>query len=361
MATNEEKLREDALKNAKEAEEKAEREIEEVYESQKDDTVELKAEETANEEAEDAIEDAAEDIETQAKEKVENGDSDYETQFSELKEETDEATDIAAPKKKFPVQVPIIIAAAVVVACLLGFLIYNFVFSTSVVGTWAYDPTSTSDKKSTPDEVDPASLSYFTFTKDNKVEMSSGTVVQYYNYKLSSKDDKQLLEISDDTGYTQTTFEYKVEGIKLFGKQTLSMTVQGADPKDTSATMVLKQSKLPESPLKPYKDFKADEKLIGSWKLTYEGYDYYLEYTFNEDGTMVFNQNNLAKLNCVYTVKDGKLQFKYYYGSQECEQPLEYKVKGNVLTINGEDYIKVGTATPDSQKVAEKATEKTAK
>lgn len=85
----------------------------------------------------------------------------------------------------------------------------------------------------------------------------------------------------------------------------------------------------------PYQNFKADQKLLGSWLYTDSDSGTRYTFTFSEDGT--FEQMSAERdIIGSYKTENNLCTLHYYYlGDQEFELPAEYRVNGDKLIFNG--------------------------
>lgn len=243
-------------------------------------------------------------------------------------------------KKKFPLQVPIIIAAAIVVCVALAFLVLKCFFDTSIVGTWTFEDTATSDEASETSQDD---RTYYIFDKDGTVSLACGSIQYMGTYSVTTDDEgAKSVEMYIPTAYLQATFDYSVSG-NIFTGRKLELSYEDTESyKFTEVKRVM-----PE--LKAADDFKADDALVGDWNY-YDGY-YDYSYTFNSNGTVHINQNDLLIIDGTYKISDNVVTITFY-GGDEYTQDMEYSVDGDELIMQGIQYFKVGSASADEARTA---------
>lgn len=256
-----------------------------------------------------------------------------------ITEETDYAVEYEAPvavKKKKLIQVPIIISIVILLAVVASFFVYKSFFNTSIVGSWIVKDTSTADEATLNEDVP---KSYYTFEDDGKASITIGSMSMVGTYSLteSEEDGTLALEVYIPS-VMQGTFQYEISGNAFTGRTlVLTDTYYGQSYEFESAKLVI-----PE--LKPSDDFKADEKLVGTW--TYDdGYNK-LSYDFRADGTATINQMDMLYAEGVYSFTDEKIVIKYM-AYEESEMIINYMFDNNALIIDGYMFVKEGTASAD--------------
>lgn len=259
---------------------------------------------------------------------AENTEEEYAPEFSELAEEIEETT---KPKKKFPIQVPIIIAACIVVIALIAYFAVNL-FVPTVEGSWAY-------------ETDDGTVFYYTFDEKadaNECEMSIGSIHFPGTYDLSVTDDTKTVTISIYAGYIYGSYDYAVTGNRLMKNRV--MTLAGED----GTTITLTEAKAPKDSdyITPDEDFVPVESIVGEWEYLYEEYDSSLKLTINDDGTMVYNQFDYQELHCVYTADESIINLSFYE-TELISQEEEYYFDNGQLIFLGLNWTRVGESTAD--------------
>ncbi len=269
----------------------------------------------------------------------------FEEELSELNGEDETAvTEKTVPKKKFPVQVPIIIAAVIVACVALAFLVLKCFFNTSIIGTWTIENDTATSDEAGEDTV----LTYYIFDKDGTVSLSYGTMSYMGTYSVSTDDDgNKSVEMYIPYAYLQATFDYNVSG-NLFTGRKLVFSYDDTQNGETQ-TYKFKEAKRIMPELKAADDFKADDALVGEWNY-YDGY-YDYSYTFNSNGTVNINQNDMIVIEGTYKLSDDKITVTYY-ADDEYTQDLEYSVDGDTLVIQGMQYFKVGSASADEARAS---------
>ncbi len=234
-------------------------------------------------------------------------------------------------KKKFPLQTPIIIAACILVAAIIGFFAVNL-FTPTVEGSWKY-------------ESEEGYTFYYTF--DEKADakecvMSFGTVYFPGFYDVSVGEEANIVAVSMYTGYVNGNYTYTIEGNKLFGNRVMTLTAEDG------STITLTQAKQPKDKdyIQPEKNFKPVEELVGEWEFVYEEYGVSYKLTINDDGTMVFDQFGLQEIHFVYTVDESVINLSYYQ-TETTTQEEEYYFEGDQLIFMGLNWSRVGESTAD--------------
>ena len=265
--------------------------------------------------------------------------------FSEVEEELglnelDYSVDYEAPvavKKKKLIQVPIIISMVILLVVVSSFFVYKSFFNTSIVGSWIVKDTATADEASAG--ADNAQVSYYTFKEDGTASITIGSMSMVGTYSLvENAEDGTLSLDAYIPSVMQGTFQFEISG-NLFTGRTLVLTdtYYGQSYEFESAKLVI-----PE--LKPADDFKADEKLVGTW--TYDDGMNKLSYEFRKDGTASINQMDMLYAEGVYSLKENQIILKYM-AYEESEMIINYTYEENALIIDGYRFEKEGTATSD--------------
>ncbi|MCH5299041.1 MAG: hypothetical protein J1E96_04685 [Ruminococcus sp.] len=258
---------------------------------------------------------------------------------NDIPEETvSEQTDAPEKPKKL-VQTPIIIAAGVLLAAILAFACFKVFFNNSVVGTW-YVATETAEDGATPDEVDPATLEYYTFEKDGTASITLGTmkVIGTWNYATDddSTTDQTASKINIAISYfVNGTFDVELDGNAIFGKtMTLSNEYMTTPVKFESGSV-------PKSNLKPSEDFEPNDRIVGTWQDSGQSQ----VFTFNADGTCSLNQMDVMVVDGIYTVDEKSNIIKItYLRPDENEMDIDFDASGDdesKLTMLGLEYEKV--------------------
>lgn len=258
--------------------------------------------------------------------------------------ETAEANEEATPeKKKSPLQVPVIIACCILVAALLGFLVYYAFFLKEPENvTWTND-------------VDNVTY-YYELKSDGTFTGYLGSIEMKGSFQKTKAEGKNTITVDKTFGsfYQNMPATYSVKGSKLFGNQEMTCTYS----EDYEFT--LKQGKREKKLLDLPQDFSADEELVGTWIFKYMNYDIY-KVTFNKDGSMIleFIQDGI-KYNGIYTIEGSTINFTYYV-TDSTVVPIDYKVDGDTLTFMGYQFVREGSelekATSDQQVLTPQVTE----
>ncbi len=258
--------------------------------------------------------------------------AEYTPEFAELEPAIGvEEFDSKPKKKKFPLQVPIIISACIVAVALVGCILFSL-FVPTVEGTWLY-------------QTEDGFSFYYTFDespKGTECEMVVGTIHFPGTYTLSEADSAKTMNISVYAGYIYGNYTYEVQGNRLFGHRVLNLV--GED----GTTITLDQAKKPKDSdyIEPDKDFKEVEAITGEWEFFYEEYNASLKLTINDDGTLIYDQFGYQELHCVYSADDSKVNLSFFE-TELIEQEEEYYFDGDQLIFLGLNWTRVGESTPD--------------
>ncbi len=299
---------------------------------------ELNADETLDTASEDA-EKAVSTVEDNAT-AADNTVSDAETPDTEKTEEE------AKPAKKKPfLQPPIIIACCIVLAAILGFLVYIAFFLKEPENvTWS-------------DEINGTKV-YLEFKSDGTYTGYFGSVELIGSFQ-KTKDDEGKNSIAIDQNFGNfiqgMPATYTITGSKILGNQ--KMTCSYGEDREFTMT----QAKRDKSPLELPEDFTPDDNLTGSWVVKYMNYDV-IKATFNKDGSMVLemNQGATVKYNGIYTIDGSTINFTYYL-TDSTVVPLNYTIDGDYMNFMGYNFVRVGSdaekSTADQQSLTAQANE----
>ena len=251
-----------------------------------------------------------------------------------------------APKKnKKLLQLPIIIGIVIVAAAAITLFVIKAFFDTSIVGTWIETVPLTSDTSSS-DEAANFDV-YYTFNNDGTLDYTVGTMSWNGTYTVSTdKSGNQTLERV--LNGSQMSCNYAVSGNMFTGK-TLELYTSTSDEKAE-----LKSGNVVKPELKVDKDFKANDKVTGTW--TYDNGYAKMTYKFNDDGTVEINQSDSVKAEGTYLIKNNTIIIKYYY-TDEVEMDVAYSVESNGLKLNDILYTKDDDSAKTTAAVTEAATE----
>lgn len=245
----------------------------------------------------------------------------------------------APAKQKTLVQTPIIIAAAILLVALLAFACFKVFFNNSVVGTWYIEAQATEDG-ATPDEVDPATLEYYTFEKDGTASITLGTmkVVGTWNYSTDSESTADQAGSKIDIAisyFVNGTFDVELKGNAIFGR-TMSLSNEYM-----TAPVEFKSGSVPKNSLKPAEDFKPNDKITGTWQNSDQGQ----VFTFNADGTCTLNQMDMMIVDGVYTIDEkSNVITMTYLRPDENEMAIDFDASGDdnsTITLLGLAYERV--------------------
>ena len=305
-----------------------------IPETAEQENTEAQVEEAAAE----AVEEAAVDTSAQT----------AEVQIDEIASETAEketVSDVALPenleygieeqeeqKKRFPLQIPVIVAACILVVALLGYFLFTgFILKEPEGVTWST-------------EVDGATY-YFEFKNNNVFKAYVGSVEIDSTYQKTKSDSGNTLTVGTNVGnfYSGSPATYTITGSRILGNQVMEYSYgEGYD-------FSVKQASRKEVNLDLPKDFVPDNDIIGTWVFQYYGYDIY-KVTFNDNGSMKLQmiQDGIT-YNGTYTIDGDNINFTYYV-SDSVAAPLQYSVNGDTLTFLGATFVREGSeATVDQQ------------
>ncbi|MBQ2971818.1 MAG: hypothetical protein IJE16_04655 [Ruminococcus sp.] len=253
------------------------------------------------------------------------------TEVAEDTVTTEETVVEPVSKKKFPLQTPIIIAACILVAAIIGFFAINL-FTPTVEGSWKY-------------ESEEGYTFYYTF--DEKADtkecvMSFGTVYFPGFYEETVGEESNTVSVSLYTGYINGNYTYSIEGNKLFKNRVMTLTAEDG------TVITLTQAKEPKDKdyIQPDENFTPVEELIGEWEFVYEEYGVSYKLSINDDGTMSFNQFDLQEIHFVYTADESVINLSYCQ-DEVTTQEEEYYFEGDQLIFMGLNWSRVGESTAD--------------
>lgn len=260
--------------------------------------------------------------------------------------ETEKSEEEAKPVKKKPfLQPPIIIACCIVLAAILGFLVYVAFFLKEPENvTWS-------------DEINGTKV-YLEFKSDGTYTGYFGSVELIGSFQ-KTKDDEGKNSIAIDQNFGNfiqgMPATYTITGSKILGNQ--KMTCSYGEDREFTMT----QAKRDKSPLELPEDFTPDDNLTGSWVVKYMNYDV-IKATFNKDGSMVLemNQGATVKYNGIYTIDGSTINFTYYL-TDSTVVPLNYTIDGDYMNFMGYNFVRVGSdaekSTADQQSLSAQANE----
>lgn len=245
-------------------------------------------------------------------------------------------------KKKPFIQLPVIIAAALVLAVALGLFVFKGFFDTSLPGTWIFEQelqtsTSTEDESETDST---KILNYFTFKDDGELTVTVGTISYIGSYSISddSENNGKILTMYVPS-VINGTFNMEVSG-NIFSGRTLALT----NTSSTDTKFELKSGKYTAPEIKRDGDFTPNEDLIGKW--TYDDGLYNLSFEFNKDGTATYTENKQIKFDGIYSYTDSTITLTYYT-IEEATMETDYTVSDGSIVINGITFTKETDSTAD--------------
>lgn len=258
---------------------------------------------------------------------VESGDE-YTSQFGEL--EVGEVAPVVVKKKKFPIYVPVIVAACILIGSIVAFLLIN-IFTPTIEGTWIF-------------KAEDGNSFYYTF-KNNECDMSIGTIHFPGTYTTVAEEEGRTANIELYAGYIAGAYDFEVSGNKLSRDRVLKLTGEDGSEFTLTETKAVKDSDY----IMPDENFKPVEKLTGEWEFEYAEYGSSLKLTLNEDGTMIYDQFGYQNFSCVYTATENTINFSFFE-TELISQEEEYYFDGDQLIFLGLNWTRVDdTATADQK------------
>ena len=315
---------------------------------------EIVTEETADAAAEDAAEEEIPELSSEPIEySLEN--KEYSADPDDLAREFELRTENAAKAKKKPfiLQPTIIIACCILLVSLIAFgavKVVQYINTPDIKGTWVLTNAYLEGYEDSGYEADGKAENeiYLSFTDDNVYEVKTGTVTYKYKWSYVDSDgnktdavtDKVMWYTEGDNAY-EVSFTYEVEGSRLSERKltttgnTLLLNGYGmADEIDSFKSC----DKTGSYTMEADKDFKAEEALLGKW----ENKEYSVTIDFGKDGMYTLSTpNNIQKGPYTVNSKDGTVQLKYYSFAEQATGDLSYEVKGDSLTVAGDEFKKV--------------------
>lgn len=279
-----------------------------------------------------SIEDTTEN--NTAEENTANEEATEEAEITEEAAQTNPEENQAKPvKSKRFIQIPVLIAAAILVCALLVFGVMKLFFDNSIVGEWIVEGSvATSDEISEDDAA--AGNTYYIFTDDTNengekvAKLRVGTMELIGTYSISNNTDGTRALTVSISYFFAGTYNYTVSGNAFTGKV---LTLE-SDSGNVSFNCV----KAPKLQVAVSDDFKAKDDIVGSWKES----DYDYTYTFNADGTTHIDEGGTLTVDGTYVADDKKIVITYL-ASEETTLEIEYSLDGDTLVLNGLGYTKV--------------------
>ena len=250
------------------------------------------------------------------------------TELNVLDETPTDAHNTAKKKKKpFLIMPCVIISLCILIAGIAAGISYLMFFDDSIDGTYLIE---------NPDAEGQEIKNYYIFgDNDNNgenggdLQLLVGSLKFNGSYKLINQDGKSQIQLDLQAVNLYGTYNYKVEGNKLTG-----INIEIYD--DAGNSMKFIPSKYEKTEIEPIKNAKVDSKLVGTWT---DKNGYGIEYTFNEDGTLLMSDGTM-EITSYYSADKGKLNIKYQSDSV-IENKAEYSFDSDTLTLNQMEFQKV--------------------
>ncbi|MBQ3418013.1 MAG: hypothetical protein IJH32_09320 [Ruminococcus sp.] len=236
-------------------------------------------------------------------------------------ESEETAEDSPKKKKKFFLQTPIIIAACIVLGTLLGYFLFVGFFLHDPAGLW-----SVSDDEGT--------TYYYEFKDDGSCVMTIGTIDNIGAYYKSQTETGDSIYINQYYGMFAGEYNYTITGSRLLGNQKMILETNGYE---YELTQVGSKENLLEKPV----DFIPNEELLGEWEYLIPEYGVSYTFTFNKDGTMLYNQADTVIYTATYTVDDENVHMTFFTNEEQTVD-LPYHFDGDTLNLMELECHRVG-------------------
>ena len=281
---------------------------------------------------------------------------------------------ISQQKKKKVLMTPIVVSLCIVICAAVAALTIGVFFNKSIEGSWYLSETYTPQTyaNSTEDEPDAETMildRYFVFEGNGKLLIKSGneTSVGSYTCHTGTEDDnaegKPVVDIDViDPLYNQLvsgSYIVDVEGNIFTGKKLMLTSVL-----DEASVLEMESKEHTKPELKRDGEFKSDDKIVGKWINTMDGFGvtYTIMYEFNADGTFLIENitsvpdslgdgttDYIIDFDGIYNCENGTVTLQYFVVTDQ-EQEISYQVDGDILTVKGVselEFYKVGTPSGD--------------
>lgn len=297
-------------------------------------------------------------------------DSGEETEMSEYNSENTEepvesiaeydysvdSTAVGKTKKTMIIQRTIIIAACILLAALLafgGFILVKNITTPSLEGVWVMTKAYVkgNEKSAQKSKTSGKEATYYNFKSDGNFVYTSGTVKQTLkwsyvdgNKKKTSEKTKKISIYQAGSESSGQIYSIDLEG-GLFAEKKLKIEVStdlgmGATSVQVMELKAYDGSEAPEYKMKPDKNFKPVNELLGTWNDPKTKQ----KITLNKDGSYVLNVSGNLEQTGNYTVDTKKktVSLSYVSSGQEAKTgDLPYKIKGDKLTLSNYEFTKV--------------------
>ena len=175
---------------------------------------------------------------------------------------------------------------------------------------------------------------YYTFYEESdKLEITIGT--DHFMCTYNTDGDKLTTTYDNNSIYPDNLFgEYTFEVTEENGNNVLTLT------DFDGAKITLSEEKVPADSdfLKPYENYKVDEKIVGTWQLTYDLGK--MQLVINDDGTLVLNLLDIEYQHYVYTASENVIKMSFFK-DQKVEFTEQYKLVDGKLEFLGIPWERV--------------------
>ena len=253
----------------------------------------------------------------------------HETEDTEETESEKMPENTKKKKKKGLFQVPVLISLFIVLGALLGYFIFVSFFMHTPQGLWTIQD-------------DDGNTYYYEFDDDGTCVMTIGTIDNigaYYQTYTETGD--AVLYINQYYGMLAGNYTYSIKGSRLLCNQVMSLDYNGY-------TYELTQIKNKEELLTKPEGFIPNEELLGEWEYVIPEYGVSYTFTFNDDGTMIYNQADTIIYNAVYTVDDEYVHMVFFTDSEQTVD-LPYSFEGDTLNLMELECHRVGAPATNDQ------------
>ncbi len=296
------------------------------------------------------IEDGGSNSENDDNSGIESAEAD-EAPANESDSESSEAE--GAKKEGVKIYSPLIIATIILALMVVGSSVYFLFFTQGTGNTVLHKISGRTSDKLAGGSICGTWLyrlgdvpTFYTFTEDGKLEITSGTVTSTTKYAIDTSKSGIInvyssLDASDDDASSPLSYSIsKEDGIT---------TLKISDPSDATRPMMMQLSSLPDSDLiEVSPDFKADESALGTWADSENG----LRLTLTADGKITIKISSTT-LKGTYVVNNGELTYTYtdsFLGGHDQVDTFNYEVNGDNFKFYTSNYEYNLTKVKDTTK-----------